>query len=78
MVSYLKSVIESPEQIVGKAVTPMGEGLFDIQDKKDARLLEEEWAIDYHHTTAQLLIMATSAFKDMQTTVAFLTTRVKA
>ncbi len=31
----------------------------------------------FHHTVAQLLFMATRARKDIQTAVAFLTTRVK-
>jgi hypothetical protein len=54
MVNYLKNMIEAfPEQIVGRAVTPAGERLFDIKDKKEARPLEEECAIAFHHTTAQ-------------------------
>ncbi len=78
MVNYLKGVIEGfPELIVGKAATPAGDRLFDIRDQKDARLLDEERAVAFHHTTAQLLFMATRARRDIQTTVAFLTTRVK-
>ncbi len=57
---YLKSVIQKfPELIVGKAATLAGDRLFDIQDAKEARQLEEERAIAFHHTTAQLLFMAT-------------------
>ena len=60
MVNYLKSVIEAfPEQIVGRAATPVGERLFDIKDEKEVKPLEEECAIAFHHTTAQLLFMAT-------------------
>ena len=78
MVSYLKNVIEAfPEQIVGRAATPVGDRLFDIRDEKDAKLLEEERAITFHHTTGQLLFMAAGARRDIQTAVAFLTTRVK-
>jgi len=59
MVNYLKNVIKAfPEQIVGRAATPAGERLFDIRDKKEARPLEKERAIAFHHTTAQLLFMA--------------------
>jgi hypothetical protein len=62
MVNYLKNVIEAfPEKIVGRAATPAGERLFDIRDKKEARPLEEECAIAFHHTTAQLLFMAARA-----------------
>jgi hypothetical protein len=78
MVKYLKGVIEAfPEQIVGKSATPARDRLFDIRDKKDRKLLEEERAVAFHHTTAQLLFMATRARRDIQTAVAFLTTRVK-
>jgi hypothetical protein len=78
MVKYLKGVIEAfPEQIVGKSATPARDRLFDIRDKKDRKLLEEERAVAFHHTTAQLLFMVTRARRDIQMAVAFLTTRVK-
>ncbi len=78
MVTYLKNVIKGfPEQIVGGAATLAGERLLDIRDKKEARHLDEERAIAFHHTTAQLLIMVMQAQQDIQTEVAFLTTRVK-
>jgi hypothetical protein len=77
MVNYLKNVIKMfPEQIVGRAATPAGDRLFDIRDEKEAKPLEEERAIAFHHTTAQLLFMAARARRDIQTAVAFLTTRV--
>jgi hypothetical protein len=78
MVKYLKGVIEGfPEQITGKSPTPAGDRLFDIRDEKERKLLDEERAVAFHHTTAQLLFMATRARRDIQTAVAFLTTRVK-
>ena len=59
MVNYLKNVIETfPEQIVGRAATPAGDRLFDIRDEKEVKPLEEEHAIAFHYTTAQLLFMA--------------------
>jgi hypothetical protein len=79
MVGYLKDVIEGfPGMIAEKAATPGGDRLFNIQDKKEARQLEEERVIAFHHTMAQLLFMAITAPGNMQTVVAFLTTRVKA
>jgi hypothetical protein len=79
MVVYLNDVIMGfPELIMEKAATPAGDRLFDVQDEKDARSLEEERAIAFQHTTAQLLFMATRARRDIQTAVAFLTTRVNA
>jgi hypothetical protein len=79
MVKYLENVIkEFLELIVGRVVMPAGDRLFDIQDAKEARQLEEERAIAFHHTTAQSLFMATQARQDIQMAVTFLTTGVKA
>ena len=51
--------------------------LFNIRDETEARALEEERALAFHHTVAQLLFMSSRARRDIQTAVAFLTTRVK-
>jgi hypothetical protein len=78
MIPYLKNVIaEFPELISGKSPTPAADHLFKIRDTKDTKPLEEERALAFHHTVAQLLFMATRARRDKQTAVAFLTTRVK-
>ncbi len=78
MFKYLKNVInEFPELIKGRAATPAHDKLFVIRDSKDPRKLNEEQALAFHHTVAQLLFMATRARRDIQTAVAFLTTRVK-
>ncbi len=62
MINYLKNVInESPETITGRAATPAHDKLFVIRDKEEARPLEEDQALAFHHTVAQLLIMATRA-----------------
>ena len=78
MFKYLKNVIsEFPELIEGRAATPAHDKLFVIRDEEDAKKLNEEQALAFHHTVAQLLFMATRARRDIQTPVAFLTTRVK-
>ena len=78
MIKYLTNVIdEFPEMIKGRAATPAHDKLFVIRDKEEARPLEEDQALAFHHTVAQLFIMATRARRDIQTAVAFLTTRVK-
>jgi hypothetical protein len=78
MVNYLKSVIaEFPEMITGRAATPAANHLFTVRDEKEARAIEEERALVFHHTVAQLLFMSMRARLDIQTAVAFLTTRVK-
>jgi hypothetical protein len=50
---------------------------FTVRDKKEARALEKERALVFHHTVAQLMFMSTRARRDIQTAVAILTTRVK-
>jgi hypothetical protein len=78
MIRYLKNVIsEFPEVITGKSATPAADHLFTIRDKKEAKPLDEERALAFHHTVAQLLFMATRVRRDIQMAVAFLTTRVK-
>jgi hypothetical protein len=62
---------------MGRAATPVADHLFNISDKKEARALEEEQVLTFHHTVAQLLFMSTRARQDIQTAVAFHTTRVK-
>jgi hypothetical protein len=59
MMSYLKDVIEGfLELTVGKAATPAGDRLFNIQNKKAVRPLEQERVVMFHHTMAHLLFMA--------------------
>jgi hypothetical protein len=78
MFKYLRNVIdEFPEIITGRAATPAHDKLFETRDEKEARKLSEEQALAFHHSVAQLLFMATRARQDIQTAVAFLTTRVK-
>ena len=62
MIDYLKNVINDfPELIKGRAATPAHDKLFVIRDKNEARKLNEEQALAFHHTVAQLLFMATRA-----------------
>ncbi len=58
IITYLKNVIEQfPEEISGRASSPAAEHLFAVRDKIEARVLEEERALAFHHTVAQLLFM---------------------
>ena len=76
MDNYIANVIDSfPEQITGVSATPATDKLFQVRD--DDRPLPEEQAVMFHHVTAQLLFASTRVRRDIQTTVAFLTTRVK-
>ncbi len=74
VITYLKNVIsEFLETITGKEANPAADHLFATRDKKEARPLEEERALAFHHTVAQLLFMATRVRRDIQTAVVFLT-----
>jgi hypothetical protein len=78
MIKYLQNVVEDfPEVVTGRAATPAADHLFNVRDKRETRVLEEEQALAFHHTVAQLLFMSTGARQDIQTAVAFLTMRVK-
>ena len=76
MIPYLKSIIaEFPELIKGRGATPATEHLFTVRDEKETRPLEEERALAFHHTVAQLLFMATRTRHRIQKAVAL--TQVK-
>jgi N-acetylglucosamine kinase-like BadF-type ATPase len=65
------------EIITGTAITPATVNLFDVRPEHERKVLGEEQARAFHHSVAQLLLATTRARKDIQHTVAFLTTRVK-
>ena len=76
MDKYIANIIDSfPEHIVGTSATPATDKLFTV--RPDDRQLPEEQALQFHHVTAQLLYASMRVRQDIQTTVAFLTTRVK-
>jgi hypothetical protein len=78
MILYLKHVIAGfPKEVRGKAATLAVVHLFSVRDRSEARTLKEERALAFHHMVAQLLFMCTRARRDIQTAVAFQTTRVK-
>eukprot|EP00804_Cyclotella_cryptica_P029403 CCRYP_013361-RC/>CCRYP_013361-RC protein AED:0.41 eAED:0.27 QI:0/-1/0/1/-1/1/1/0/407 len=76
MPGYTREVIDGfPEVITGSAATPAADHLF--QTREDGCKLPEEQASAFHRTTAQMLFLSGRARRDIQTAVAFLTTRVK-
>ncbi len=78
MTNYMDKIIEDfPEDIVGSSPLPHTENLFNVQDVAEHKLLPKSQAIQFHHTIAQLLFIATWTCCDIQTAVVFLTTRVK-
>ena len=78
MAKYIGNIIdEFPELINKSAKTPHTENLFKVRDESEAKFLDEEMARHFHHAVAQLLFLSCRARRDIQTAVAFLTTRVK-
>ena len=77
MIPYIKKINDAfPEKIMGVQSTPAGDRLFQVQPPDETKYLPEEQARAFHYTTAQLLFLS-RVRRDIQTTVAFLTTRLK-
>ena len=75
MDDYIERVInEAPDDMSGTAVSPAANHLFDINP--DPVHLDAERSELFHHMTAQLLFACKRARPDIQTAVAFLSTRV--
>ena len=78
MFRFLDERIEEfPEVLNGKAATPAADHLFTVRDESEAEYLPEEQAGKFHNIVAKLLFMLMRARRDIQTTVSFLTSRVK-
>ena len=76
MKEYVKSMIEFfPEERKNTATTPAALHLFEVRE--DVKVLEEEDAMKFHTMVAKGLFLCKRARPDIQTTIAFLTTRVK-
>ena len=76
MDDYVKGIIdEAPPDMDGVVLTPVADHLFDVN--QDAESLDTAQAELFHHPTAKLLFVCKRAHPDIQTPVAFLTTRVK-
>ena len=77
MREYIKSILEDlPSAFDGEAVTPAASYLFNVDDA--CKKLNQADSERFHHIVAQLLFLCKRARPDIQTAVAFLTTRVKA
>ena len=77
MISYIGKIINDfPEKVTGHTSSPAADHFFKVRSATNAKLLLEDQATAYHHTLAQLLFLS-RVRRDIQMTVAFLTTRVK-
>jgi hypothetical protein len=76
MEEYVRDMLaDLPDDMGGVAMTPASDHLFTVNDTPE--FLDKETADLFHHLTAKLLFVAKRARPDIQTAVAFLTTRVK-
>ncbi len=77
MIPYISKILTSfPEWITGVSSTPATDHLFNVRPQHETSFLPEEQARSFYHTTAQLLFLS-RVRRDIQPTIAFLTTRVK-
>ena len=77
-IPYLLQILRDfPERLGQSKATPAADHLFDVRADDEARFLPEDQAAVFHRTVAQLLFIAPRARRDIQTAIAFLTTRVK-
>jgi hypothetical protein len=78
MIDYLEGVINDfPEAITGTTATPATKNMFDVREDQERTILDETRARLFHHSMAQILCASSRSRKDIQTAVAFLTTRVR-
>ena len=78
MIKYIKKIHEDfPKDIKSAAATPAAKHLWNIHEGNQDKILPEEQAQAFHHTTAQLLFLCARARPDIRTAVSFLCTRCK-
>ena len=76
MDDYISNMLHDlPEDMEGMATTPAAEHLFNVNEAPT--YLDEKEAMFFHHNVAKLLFLCKRARPDIQTTVAFLSTRVQ-
>ena len=74
---YIETILEDlPSKFEGSAVTPVAMQLFDVNE--GYKKLPKKNADLFHHVVAQLLFLCKRGCPNLQTAVAFLTTRAKA
>ena len=79
MINYVQKILGAfPEEIENSTTFPGDEYLFQRRDEDypKADFLPEEQAWGYHCSTAQLLFIFYIGRRDIQTSIAFLTTRL--
>ena len=76
MDDYVRAILDdAPRDMDGVVLTPAADHLFDVNP--DAKSLDTAQAELFHHLTAKLLFLCKQVRPDIQTPVAFMTTRVQ-
>eukprot|EP00957_Ditylum_brightwellii_P019655 1482723-Ditylum_brightwellii.AAC.2 len=70
-----KLLLDLPDDFSGEAATPTANHLFEV-DKKAEKLDKKDGEF-FHHVVAKLILLCKRARPDLQTSVAFLSTRKK-
>ena len=77
MFDYIENMLKDlPEDMDGTVTSPAADHLFTVSDT--GKKLNREQSEMFHHNVAKLLFLCKRARPDIQTAVAFLTTRVRA
>ena len=80
MIKYLQKVEDKfPEPILGTAKSPAGEHLFQVREDTDTQkqYLEETRVVQFHRVVDKLFFVSRCSRRDIQTTISFLTWRVR-
>eukprot|EP00956_Cyclotella_meneghiniana_P028301 scaffold65295_cov71-Cyclotella_meneghiniana.AAC.14 len=82
MINHLEKIFSDFPEEIGKGVsTPASDHLFEVRDPEECeklgKFLDADRKKAFHHTVAQILFVSTRVRRDVQTIVAFLTTRTK-
>ena len=73
MIEYIKKIHEDlPYEIKFAAATPADEHLFDVHEDNHERLLPEEQARAFHHSTSQLIFLCARATGHSHVSVIFM------
>jgi hypothetical protein len=77
MYDYIEGMLgELPDDMDSVAAMPAGNHLFQV-NHENPMLLDKQECVMFHHNVAKLLLLCKRSRPDIQTAVAFLTTRVK-
>ena len=72
-----KLIANFPEEIMNTFPTLTGDHLFEVLPDKERNIFDKETVTACHHSVAQLIFGTQRVRKDIQTSVNFLTTRLR-